>query len=350
MTEGEKRDLKVIGWQPGQALPSDLARKVQASKDEFIKSEGLQLAADKVARSGHVLVVPAAVKLEDLPSEKRQELQRSVANAQEQAAQLAALQEQAAQSNGLSPSVRAAMANAGTAMIDSRLMDSDSPLLPPQPKPAVSAVNFKDEMRQMQEEQAFQAEQQAKLQEQLEQAKTPAPEKPKEPEISREDFLAFYTAEFLNVDNVRFMKLYTFMGGRMEMVFRTPRMKQVEAVWTQVKIDQLTGKIGSIDDFWRVVYEYQMVLGLYQVKVGGETKSVGDAVDEILADADQKQYLDEPDGTPLPYLVRTLQDMAPFSSESCWRLVYQTWQKFNTLVKAMEVKLADESFCSAIGI
>lgn len=328
MTEGEKRDLRSVGWKPGNAIPADMARKIQVAKESFLDEETTEGATAKAAKSGHVLKVPAAVNINDLPSEKRAELQRSVEQAQLQAEQIKNAEQQMARASNVPPSVREAMMQAGS-FFDSRVDDASSPLLPPQATESEPQVSAKPE-------------------ESYRKADKPEEKSEEEVAITRDDFLAFYTAEFLNTDKVRFMKSYSLMGGRIELIYRAPRMKAVESVWTQVKVDQLNGKIVTVDDFWRVVYEYQMVLGLQQVKVGGQTIDVAEQVDSVLADP--QDTIEEVGATPLPYLLRTLQEQAPFSSESCWRLVYANWRKFDKLVKAMEVKMDDESFCQAIGI
>lgn len=318
MTDGEKKDLVAAGWQPGQPIPHDFARRVGAIKDAMAAETGEAL---KTAAAGdHVLSVPPPVSVADLPASKQAELRAALEDYNRQVAETAAFRKAVGDPSAIPPSVMdavkaAAAPSTGEVWTDSRQASASAPTPPPRTAPVAQ----------------------------------PEPEPEDAVEVSRDDLLAFATKQFLGTEAAAFLKEYTYLGGRFAVVCRTIPVRWVDACWSQIRMDQTAGRIATVDDLWRTVYEYRMVLGLQSVNAAGRVVEVGAAVDDLMAAPYSAEYAEEPGGTVLPYLVKTLQEQHPLSSESVWRTIYNAWRAFDKLVGAMEKRLDDPNAFAAIG-
>lgn len=160
--------------------------------------------------------------------------------------------------------------------------------------------------------------------------------------VSEKDLMAFYTAELLNCSKTRFTKSYSMLGRRIEITLRTARSHHVDMVWNQIKLDQQNEKLKTVEDLWRTLIDYSVVVCLHSITIANQKYLLGDEIENIL---DSFKPRSSTGDTPLPDILDQLKRQEPLVSEPLWRLVVQSWKRFDRLIKAIEEKLLDQSFC-----
>jgi hypothetical protein len=328
LSDLEKQDLKALNYKAGDPLPGDLAERLTAGRQRV--QADVQQGIAEAAQSGKVLKLPQEVPFEQLPPEHQASIRQSMQEAQHNIDLVELQREQLAALGQLDPSVRQAVMaaqapqapQAAVELFDSRpAAPRPQPHFQPEPPPApvVMAPPAPPEN-----------------------APAPAPEN--RPKPTAGEILAFGASWW---DGVPFLKIYEFFEGKVRVTFRTASTEHLELCFSQVSLDQASGRIAAVEDLWRYLRNYRLLLGLQQVSVNGRTYNIAKEVDAILQAPGEA--VTEAGGTPLPYALHNLMTTAPFSHESLWRVLIEHWQKFNALVMELEKLVTDQSFSNAIG-
>lgn len=356
-TKGEEAILRKLGHKKGDPVPTDLPAKLAAAR--AVQEAEYADAIDKAAKSGRVLKMPKTVDIDKLGDDHREELRKAMlqAKADLQAFQAGQLEE--AELSGMSPSIRAAleMSRGGIELVD------DS--VPEKPEPAhhkSAGIDYFEEVRQIQEEQKYQAEQQAKMSAEMhglddkEKAEPPLGAEPTlgtgvlpatcpqcncvladpaEIKPTQVDLMN-YVLSFSG--GGRFLKEYSLLGGRVKVVFRGLSSEASDAALTKASVKQANGNFSGWGQYWAALASYRMVAGIHSVRLGNESYGVAAEVDGALKDG---QAIDE--------IFSEVKKSEAFNSESLWRVMSSRWADFERLLRHLEDQSADPSFCDAIG-
>jgi hypothetical protein len=330
LLEGEKRDLKAFGWQEGDPVPPDFAKSLAAAKEAAV--------AD--ANSGTFrgpqpppLQVPKEVPLEQLPPERRESLERLIKGYKEAAPQMAALAKDRERMAGLDPSVqraiRAAQGRGEGIEVTSGRPDEPAPKMPaaapgpaPLPAPPDDAKATQTHCPHCQWE-----------------LSVPDPTTPSG------DDEATFTVTLLG--GQRFVKEYSFLGGRLRASFRSLTSAQDGRVAAQLSNDQRDGRVNNLDDLFRLGLAYRLALSLDVLTVVGQPMTIGRAVDDFL-ERPPKEVL-EAGGSLLPELVEKLQAKEPLSAAPVWNMLADACRRFMALERALQDRAYRPGFSNAIG-
>jgi hypothetical protein len=309
--ESETRDLVPFGWKQGDPIPGDFAERLSAAREEVFKDiksgklHGVELPP---------LKTPGEIPVEKLPPEKQAEMRQLLDDWKTMAPQIAAQQARLADLANVDPSIRNMVAQAanedGIEIFDSRKQE----------RPAVSGQSGSPEAPEPGKEE--------KAAVQCPNCLWELGRKVEEPSV--EDKAAFTIATF---GGSRFLKMYKFMGEKMIAVFRALTSQQANMVSMQLSHDQLIGRVNNIDDFFRLAYNYRMVLSLTELQLPERNLQIGKAVEEIISDP---ATTSEGEPTALPGIVEVFRTKPPFDNESMWRILTSTAKRFHELIQTLE--------------
>jgi hypothetical protein len=326
--ESETRDLVPFGWKPGDPIPPQFAAELTVARKailEDVKSGKL----DNV--NVPPLKAPHEVPVEALPPEKQAELRELLSQYKDMAPQLQALQSRGAPVAGgpqMDPSLREIIQGSGIEIVDSRA--EAQPIGKPVDPGTVPVASTEP------------APQPGEDHRQCPNCLFELSRKVEEPDLA--DKAAFAIAAF---GGQRFLKVYKFMGDRVFASFRALTSSQSTMLATQLGHDQMVGRVSNIDDFFRLAFNYRLVLSLVELTLPDKNLPVGKAVEDILSDP-ETTLPGEP--TPLPGIVQILQTKSPFDNESTWRILVGAARKFHELVQMLESRADKPDFWNAIEV
>jgi hypothetical protein len=311
LTDGEKQVLSRLGWKDGDPVPGNLPKLYAEAAAEKARAEQTTRQEIAAARKGKPtkLNLPQEVDLNALPAARQAELRAAVAQAKEVGIDPAA-------GGDYSPSVAAMMSSAQKGEVPTiELVQSVAPQAPPSAEDAGQPPPPLPGHPQMNAGGAL---------------------APAEPEITAADKM-LYVQAILGMGSKRFCREYDFFGGRLKATFRTLTVAESERCLEQCSADTKEGKILTIDDFYRLHFDYRLCLSLHSLVINDAPIDVATSVDRALAE--------HPPGPGLlPRILEGLHKDESLCSESIWRLLGQTAQQFNRLVLAIEKKSADPDF------
>lgn len=312
----EQEVLEQIGWQPGQAVPENLAQLVEQLQQEAQASLAPDALPPPVPLDTPALQIPAEQDLESLPPEKQAEIRGVLSGIlAESQQQYVAQKQQQEEMAGLAPELQEAMRAADQ---DDVLVENDLPTTPPAAAastapPAISAPtncqNCGWELRQ-----------------------------DKVAEVLEEDKLQFLQS-LLGLQP--FFKQYTLFGGRLQMIFRTLEPTEIELCLREAQ--QLAAERAGNDLSLRSVIQIdlfqQLRAGLQLVSLDGE-QDLRVRLPRKWSDWQQQQVHSA--HAVWQRVTTTL------GAESLARLLLNTVGDFNNLVRRMEENAQNPDFWSAV--
>ncbi len=417
MSDWTRKQLQAVGWQDGDPIPGDLGQRLQEIQAEVMKEkEGAKLEDSELA-VGWQPAKASFVEIEKLPKEKQDEIRAYLSEYKQEVQQQEQLKQHEAELDAQIPdNVQGAMRDitkqqmlAGDAamaerrakqqgddesyVIDDRQQSAPSvpPGAPPLPEGkqlggvsmGPNDVGSKiDELNRRKDEAA--------------KAPPPKPEKPateehptgatnplhnqncprcKWPvampftiEPTDKDKQAFMAAV---LGTNRFEKGYSIMGGNVEVKYRSLTTEEISVLNYQLSADVRNGVIRGDGEYLAWSIEYRFVMGISEVKVGGNivTKvpaliewsrqhpvklgkeqtppttpmEIENSREAFLAGTAGGQHA----GTPLPRMRQWLYD-DQLTQEPLRRILGEKHREFQRLTEALEAMTAEPSFWKGI--
>jgi hypothetical protein len=314
LLEEDKQRLRKLGWNDGDPLPPDMAQRIAQARAEIERD----IQSGQLQGIGNIppLKVPKEVPLDQLPVKQRQELAAYLASYKTQAPALAEAQakHQAAIRNmaGLDPSVVQAIQTAqgppvkGFFLTDSRSQPAAQPAIPAIPAMPATPV--------------LQATQEELLVEKP---------KPKFTELDKANYVISVLA-----GNKSFRKEYSFLGGRLRVIYRDPPVGHFNLLIKQAAEDDRRSLPGLLAS------DYRCALFLDQIILDNEVTDVGAQVDQFL----REHTTSEKNTTTLPELVEAMQRVEPFNKNALWSLFLGGVRRFIDLTNDLEASASDPDF------
>lgn len=348
----ERRDLQVLGYKEGDPLPGNLPQLIANAKEAAAQELNEALAATSQRRQ--TFKAPREIPLDQLPPEHLQTLKKAMEDAKKRIDYAELYREEMAAMARLDPSVRRTIMaargqdNGGLHLPEAAEDDAPEPqpaakqprprsLPEPAPQPQPAAEKPAHEHKENCPHCNWKLDQ-------------PDPTEP-----SAGDLLAYVAAW----GEQPFVKCYEFFGGRLRVTLRDPSIRHTELVYTQLTLDSKSGQLVSVDDFWRRLNDYRLVVSLDSLYVNGKTIRFGDELDRFIKEEPAPtQEVYDGNGvmtrvlagdTALPQALETLMETPPLQSETIWRICLTACQRFAALVKKIEARSEDPDFLKAIG-
>lgn len=354
LTDQERKDLKVLGYEVGQAIPGNLPELLQRARElqqgENAVLTDLQEEIERVSKTTSKLKVPKPVNLEDLPEEKQQELRAAMAKAQEsiESAELQRhIQNQQSQfMAGLSPQLRELITNTQSSSqflaAQKENTPASNPLLstPTKPNSAtestssyVPAANEKQTLTPDEQKSQFCPHCQTDI--------------TKPPEVEPTDSDIFDYVQSI-IGKKPFLKAFNYLKGRWRVVFRSLSVTGDELVSRQLQRDAKEGKFLTPLDILQQEMLYRMCLGIYNLTIqntgtAADTTYFSKEIDEYLA-----AYPDTEKDPALPAILKAIQTNDTLCNELSYRMLVNSWRKFNDLLNLLTLRAQDPNFCETI--
>ena len=143
-----------------------------------------------------------------------------------------------------------------------------------------------------------------------------------------------------------FTKEYEFLGGKLRVEFRTIDTKYGDMCLRQCGYNVAEGKSKTQDEFFVDLLNYRLVFGLHSLVVNDLEHDISGSVDAYVEA--NPEVLGK--STPLPGMLKIIQDLKPLNQEAIWRIIGNTFQKFNKLTSAVEARADDSDFWKTIAV
>jgi hypothetical protein len=266
------------------------------------------------------LQMPKTVPLDQLPPEKRQELAEYLASYKQQAPALAEAQakHRAAMQNlaGLDPSVLQAVQTAqgppthtkGFHLVDSR---ASSPAQPAQP----DVPTGWPPTQQATQDQAGEEK--------------PAKPPPTFTQLDKANYLMAILP-----GNQSFRKEYTYLGGRLRVIYRDPPVAHINLLIRQANEDAIRSLPALLAS------DYRCAIYLDKITLDNEILDISSQVDQFL----KEQPASAANVTALPDLVIAMQQVEPFDKNALWSLLLGGVHRFSGLVNELEASASAPDF------
>ena len=134
------------------------------------------------------------------------------------------------------------------------------------------------------------------------------------------------------------------MGGKLKVEFRTIDTKFSDMCLRQCGYNVAEGKSKTQDEFFVDLLNYRLVFGLHRIGINDVEHDISGSVDEYVES--NPETLGK--ATPLPALLKLIQELKPLNQEAIWRIVGNAFQRFNKLTSAVEARADDPDFWKAI--
>lgn len=159
----------------------------------------------------------------------------------------------------------------------------------------------------------------------------PDPEEPTDTEK-----LAFVDAV---VFNRHFTRTYSLLGGRIQVTFRTLTASEADLAFTQAAHDANAGNILHPGEYFRVITDYRLCLGLTRYETPAGAVNLPASSDYQIGDL-------KPGNTVLKHIVPHVYDKV-LGSDSIRRAVAVSYERFCRLVEKLEGHADDPDFWPA---
>ena len=334
LTPKERQDLETIGWKPGMAIPANLADWIDKAKQAATDPQHMPPPADPRTPP---LKVPDQVDLKDLPEAKRRELEQMLQQTQLQ--QQARRQE--ADTTPVQPGqgVMEAIRVAGGEGRELQLEDDV-----PRQMPDLSRPKSQRAPQTKPPEPAAAPPPEPKPEPRAETSSNQPAVCPncswnlefKEPveitDLDKQDFLA------ATLGGVPFKKLFTVLGGQLQIIIRTLKPYEVDACYRQGYADRKANEVATATDFLEQVNRYRMCLQLSEIRSGENLSQFPE---------DLHDWGGPGDFTLLPNILQKVQN-EELASESLIRIVTHLLHKFNHVVGRLEANIDNADFWKAV--
>lgn len=304
---------------PAQA-PPDLADRIAQARFSAMRrdEEEAQQAVDELVRSERKLQMPITHDLRSLPPEKQQELAAAV-KAAPTVDWEKVNREQEARLLQLPPAMRDTLLQSVGHTLDMRRAQAaeSAPASAPAASPTAAAAKT-DESKTHCQHCLWPLE---------------VPEPSVEP--TAQDKLLFIAA---STGGPPLLKEYRLLGGHLCVVFR-----QLKAVHDQIVADQV--RLAPPDQAPAAYAAYRLLFGLDRLNFGADSFQVAKDVDEVIAEYSTQELREKP---VLQDLLNRMLASDQLATESVWRMLLSTFQKFCQLINVLEARRDDEAFWRGI--
>lgn len=379
LTDFERAVLLKGGWQPGQPIP-DLT-KTQFGAEMTERFNAIRRHAETSADNMTPLPpdtppvrMPDPVDISSLPPEKQRELRDAIAQAM-QAEQVAKAQT-VPQTISHIPGMAEAYATAvgGPAPPPIAIVDDSAstfnptvtatPTPPPAALPVVAGpttanLDFKEEIRRMEEEQRFHQEQQAKLQEEMKVAAAADPGDSAGGEIPPPEVcpkcghhVRLAVVEFTQQDkeafvatllgSTRFRKEYEMFAGNIVLTLRSLTPDETDMILFQLDQETIGEQILSRAQYVRRMADYKLAASIERLARRGGAVHAFKPITEVAYDKTKYK-------TPLPQLLEYLHGQV-FITDHVRRVCGQQWVRFQDLFELLEQRQDDPDFYEGTGL
>jgi len=329
LTEWDKEQLRVVGWEEGQAIPPDFAQQIKqvqlkATADE---KEAVQQLIETGRSQGGRVKVGKTLDLRDLPQEQQEELRKTLADYQEHVKQAAARPKPALSS--ADPSVQAAYQKVTAAEmpeVEIKQASNSEPEQNPEAAPVTSEV------------------QNTGMDAGGAPAVTHCPRclwdvrVPWELKIEDADKQQFVAAI---LGGTRFTKTVPTLDGQLLITYRTLTSRETDLVFKQLGHDLRKGRITDDGQYLMQLQVYRLVLSVERIENGQNGSCIVEIPPVFELDFDSTEL--QQDDTQLVQLVDWFNDKAVVQ-ESLRRIVAQHHRRFQRLVEGLEVVTGQADF------
>jgi hypothetical protein len=347
LTAAEEKMLKAAGWQPGQAIPTNIGGILEEERTRLQEEAQTALAASP---STPEFKPPQEIAWEDLTAEKRQEIMQELISAQEK------LKFQGyAQIPGAAPGINRAISQANDAAYDEFQ------------KGQIQVVNSKKPPQVVHGHQEL--IEKSIRQAPINQSQTPVP-----PTVSEESTVASAGAAELpqNCDHCgwqygvpdviatqedkynfeqavlglgtnRFYKTYKLFDGKLHVTFRTLTSKESDLVYRQVALDNKKGRVENMQAYYLALMNYRLACSLDKIQSSDGTLSLPE-ISEYKVDGIELKEKDA-DTQLVEVSDHIIETAVP--QESIRRVVINKLAHFHRLVEHLEARIEDEGFWNA---
>jgi len=329
----EVATLSKLGWKPGDPIPSNLAKALQA-EEEAVRKE-MDNAPPPVDPDTPPVVVPRAVPIEALPPERQQALQNLLAG-YKQALSTPSQPDAPMQAD---PSVLAAIQQASAGAGRVNVVDSGTKggiviggnpaPVAPEPTPALPPANLAGAAQSLHHC--------PRCNFRLSDSMTMVPD---------ENDKMFFLASVLGGKTGRFKKTINLFGGRVQVTFRSLEIAESELCLTQLAYDRRDDQALDYSQAAMRMMDYRLALSLDSYRIGDDFQELPENVDDWEIESSGPGS-DKPQ-TKLPKMVHWLQTNTALRSEVVWRQAGQASLRFEQLFAHLEAKALDPDFWQAI--
>jgi hypothetical protein len=368
LTEAEKKVLKErFGWKEGDPIPQ-LSKIIKAEVDGKLVTVGAD--RDEILRGvkGSAPATypedtpdfqpPEVISIDNLPPEKRQEIEDSIRNMRQQAANpdqeqfiprdpnignaMALAQQQSAQHAAKIQALRQQQEQVkveddrkAPVRPKAKITRTQEPVQPPPQIPTTPEPK---------------AELPAKAEPEAEVRSTTGAQaelktcqhcgwdlsKPDEAQVTAEDLKTFVAAM---IGGKRFVKTYAILGGELQITFRAMTTKDADKILRQLFLDGRSGKVASPPEVFRRAQEYQLIVCLESVTSNNNAVS--------LPPIDQHELDEDNTTTGLPEVLDYVYEQA-LPQESLRRVVLALYAEFDNTLAKLEASAKRPDFSQAI--
>lgn len=319
-TAAEEPILRSIGWKPGDPVPENLADLISAAGGVFDEvANDLENAPPPLPLDTPPLVLPAEQPLSSLSEERQQMILEAMAAAREMGEVSAYESEQQ-----INPEVRVAAKQTSEELDIGVVDDTDTESYAGTTVPKHRHSNTG--------------------------ADAPLTSCPRcSWDLSRLDTVLVTDVDkdaFLQtlLGGLPFVKTYTIMGGKMDVVLRSLTPKEVDMAWKQCYIEKSKDQIANLSDFNETLQRYRVSMQLQSISAKGVSiNDLPDTLDGWITSLQASGVEIPADGTPLP-MIRDYVYEHVLRTENISRMVGELCTEFNRLQVKLEANMETPGF------